>query len=82
MTPGRKLENFMTFRNQALKYGALAVSFAAPSAFAVAPDLSSLSGAVDFTSISTAILAIALLIVPVYVVWKGAKIVLRSIKGM
>jgi hypothetical protein len=52
------------------------------NAFAVGPDFSTLTSAVDFTTVSSAILAIALLIVPVYVVWKGAKLVLRSIKGM
>jgi hypothetical protein len=70
------------FRTKALTVFAVVLAFAAPSAFAVTGTLADLSAAVDFSTITQAILAIALLIVPVYVLWKGAKIVIRSIKGM
>lgn len=58
--------------------GVIAVS---GSAFAGGPDLSSLTTAVDFGTTITAILAIAGLLAGVYIAIKGAKTVLRMIKG-
>jgi hypothetical protein len=72
----------MNFRSTLATLVAATLAFSAPSAFAVTGTLADLSAAVDFSTITAAILAIALLIVPVYVLWKGAKIVVRTIKGM
>lgn len=44
-----------------------------------APDLSSLTP--DFSTVTTAILAVAGAVIGVYVAWKGAKIVIRAVKG-
>jgi len=48
---------------------------------ATPPDFTALTGAVDFSTVGTAVLAIAALIVVPLVTWKGAKMVLRAIKG-
>lgn len=62
--------------------GAAALASAAPSAFAVAPTtLADLTTSVNFDTVGLAILAIAAAIIPVYVIWKGSKFVLRAIKG-
>lgn len=59
--------------------GAIAIS---SSAFAAGgPDLSSLTAAVDFGTTITALLAISGLLASVYIAIKGAKTVLRMIKG-
>ena len=59
------------------------LSVASVSAFAAggpaAPDLSSLTP--DFTTVSTAMLAVAGAVVGIYVTWKGIKLVIRAIKG-
>jgi hypothetical protein len=46
-----------------------------------APDLTSLTGAVNLSSVSTAVLAIAGTLATVYVAIRGAKIVLSMIRG-
>lgn len=46
-----------------------------------APDLSSLTNMVDFSTVITAVLAIAALLAGVYVSIKGAKTVLSMIRG-
>jgi protein-S-isoprenylcysteine O-methyltransferase Ste14 len=62
---------------------AMLLALLAPlSAFATgpaSPDLTSLVP--DFTTVTTAILAVAGAIIGVYVAWKGAKMVIRSVKG-
>lgn len=69
----------MNFR----KLGFVGLSLLPLSAFATggpaSPDLSSLTP--DFTTVTTAILAVAGAVVGVYVAWKGAKIVIRAVKG-
>lgn len=66
------------FVNRAAVGGALA---AAGSAFAAGPDFSTLSGAVDFSTVGVAILAIAALqMVPKVVGW-GARKVLGMVRG-
>lgn len=54
------------------------LSFAAASA---GPDLSTLTGAVDLSTVGTAILAIAGTLALVYVAMRGAKLVLGMIRG-
>ena len=77
----------MKILNRVKKYGPRLVGAGAAlgsaSAFAAggpaAPDLSSLTP--DFTTVSTAILAVAGAVVGVYVAWKGAKILIGAVKG-
>lgn len=54
---------------------------AAVPAFAVGPDLSTLTTAVDFGTVTTALLGVAAAIIVVYIAWKGAKMVLGAVKG-
>ena len=53
----------------------------ASSAFAAAIDLAPLTSAVDFTSVGTAVIAIAGLLAAVYVAVQGSKIALRMIRA-
>ena len=76
----------MKFLQNKAKLGSL-LAFAATSAFAArafaAPvDVTSLTAAVDFSSVITAILAVAAIMVGVYVAWKAAKMVIGSVKGL
>lgn len=58
------------------------LSFFALPSFAADPiDLSSLTSAVNFSSVITAVLAIAAILMGVYVALKGVNIVLGMIKG-
>lgn len=66
--------------------GALAVAAVSNAAMAqtappAATDLSSLTDAVDMTTVGTAVLAIAGALIVVYVAIKGAKIVISMVKG-
>ena len=54
---------------------------AASSAFAVGPDLSTLSSAVSFGTVVTAILAVGVAAVSAILAWKGVKMVYGAIKG-
>lgn len=54
--------------------------FSSVSAFAVGADFSTLTGAVDFGTVGTAVLAIAALLAVPLVIRKGAKMVLAAIK--
>lgn len=54
----------------------------AGSAFAAAPTtVTELASSVSFTDVGGAILAVAGVVITLYVVWKGAKFVLRAVKG-
>ncbi len=54
----------------------------AGSAFAVAPTtVGELASAVSFTDVGLAILAVAGTVITLYVIWKGAKFVVRAVKG-
>lgn len=64
-----------------LKAGAVVASLAAGSAMAAGPDLTPLTSAVDFGTVTTAVLSIAGLIAVVYVAVKGAQIGLAMLKG-
>jgi Inovirus Coat protein B len=58
-----------------------ATAAGATMAFAAGPDLTPLTGAIDFGTVITAVLAIAGLMAAVYVAIRGAKTVLSMIKG-
>lgn len=44
-------------------------------------DLTTLTAAVDFTDVGTALVAVGAAIAAIYVGWKGVKLVLRGIRG-
>lgn len=60
---------------------ALGLSFASLPAMAAPPDLTSLTTAVDFSTVTTAVLAVAAALIVVYIAWKGAKMVLSAVRG-
>lgn len=59
----------------------IAGTMGAGSAFATAPDYSSLTAAVDWSSVSTSLLAVGVAIIGVMVVFKGIKLITRAVKG-
>lgn len=63
------------------KLGLVSVSASPLAAFAAGPDLSTLTAAVDFGTVTTALLGVAAAIIVVYIAWKGAKMVLGAVKG-
>lgn len=60
---------------------ALAFSMFGAPAFAVGPDLTTVTSAVDFGTVTTAILGVAAAVVVVYLAWKGAKMVIAAVRG-
>jgi len=74
----------MKLFTQACKYGAKAFATATAlvgaSAFAAGPDMSALTGAVDFGTVTAAILAIAAVYAVVYVARNGAGQVLSMLR--
>jgi hypothetical protein len=69
-------------KNLFKKAGAVVGStLVAGSAMAAGPDLTPLTSAVDFGTVTTAVLSIAGLIAVVYVAVKGAQIGLAMLKG-
>lgn len=60
---------------------ALAPAVGFGSVYAAGPDLSTLTAAVDFGTVTTALLGVAAAIIVVYIAWKGAKMVLGAVKG-
>lgn len=67
-------------KRQMLAAGASLAPF---SAFAVAPTtIAELTTGISFADVSLGILAIAGILAAVYVVWKGAKMVLGAVKGL
>jgi len=64
------------------KIAGVLVSVLAPvSAFAVGPDMSGLTSAVDFGTVTVAVLAIAGMLAVVYVAVKGASIGLSMLRS-
>jgi len=53
----------------------------ATHALAVGPDLTAVTSAVDFGTVTTAILGVAAAVVVVYLAWKGAKMVIAAVRG-
>ena len=60
---------------------ALMAGVSSVSAFAAGPDLTPLTSAVEFDTVTVAVLSIAGLMAVVYVAVKGAKIGLAMLKG-
>lgn len=63
------------------KIGGVVVSVAPGLALAAGPDLTTLTAAVDFGTVTTAMLGVAAALIVVYIAWKGAKMVLGAVKG-
>lgn len=59
----------------------LVMGFFGVNAHAVGPDLTTLTAAVDFGTVTTAMLGVAAALIVVYIAWKGAKMVLGAVKG-
>ena len=53
----------------------------ASNAFAVGPDFTTITSAVDFSTVITGVMAVAVAIVGVYLAAKGAKMLLRFVRG-
>ncbi len=60
--------------------GALALATTG-SAFAVAPDYTSLTTAIDMSTTSAALLLAASALIGVYILWKGAIMIMGAFKG-
>ncbi|MBS1197469.1 MAG: hypothetical protein H6R18_1254 [Proteobacteria bacterium] len=59
---------------------AMAFSLFGFSAHAAGPDMSTLTAAVDFGTVTAAILAVAAALIVVYIAWKGAQMVLGAVR--
>lgn len=71
--------------NQNIQRGLVAVGVlsVSGSAFAVPPTtIAELTAAISFADVGLGILAVAGLLIAVYVIWKGAKMVVQAVKGM
>jgi hypothetical protein len=71
----------MNMQKFARRAGVAAVSLIAAPAFAVAPDYSLLTSSIDLTSTSSALLLAAAALIGVYILWKGAKMIMGAFKG-
>lgn len=60
---------------------AVALVFAAPAAFAAPPDFTSLTTAIDMSTTSAALLLAAAALIGVYILWKGANMIMGAFKG-
>jgi Inovirus Coat protein B len=74
--------NFRSFSmNKFSKLALVAPLAVAGSAFAAGPDITSLTSAVDFGTVTAGVLSVGALAVGLYLAIKGAKIVIRMVKG-
>lgn len=72
----------MKYRNMAKKFGAAVVTSAASvSAFAAPPDFSGMTGQIDWTTATAAILLVAGGLAALYVVFTGSGLINSKIKG-
>lgn len=60
---------------------ALSFSLFGLPAYALGPDLSTITAAVDFGTVTTAVLGVAAALIVVYIAWKGAKMVIAAVRG-
>jgi hypothetical protein len=63
------------------KIAAASVALASVPAFAVGPDMTPLTSALDFGTTITAVMAVAAAITGVYIVIRAAKIVMGMVRG-
>ena len=59
----------------------LASAFVAPATYAVPPDFTSLTTAIDMSTTSAALLLAAASLIGVYILWKGANMIMGAFKG-
>jgi hypothetical protein len=57
------------------------VAAASVPALAAGPDLSSMTTAVDFGTVTTAILAVGASLIVVYIAFKGVKMLISAVRG-
>lgn len=60
---------------------AAALSLLGLTAHAAGPDLTTITAAVDFGTVTTAVLGVAASLIVVYIAWKGAKMVIAAVRG-
>lgn len=75
---------FDSMKKGAKKFGAAVVTtVASASAFATgtAPDLTSLTSSVDFSTVTAAVLGVGASLIVVHIAWKGAKMVIAAVRG-
>ncbi len=73
------MKNFHRFAKYS---GAAVLSASAGAASAAAPTtIAELASSVSFTDVATGILAVAGVVITLYVIWKGARFVLQAVKG-
>ena len=61
--------------------GVVTLATGSGSALAAPPDFSTLTSAVDWTTVTAALLGIAAGVAVVYITWKGAKMIVAAIRG-
>lgn len=71
----------LNFKQVSIAAAGLVSGLVALPVLAAGPDLSTLTAAVDFGTVTTAILGVAAALIVVYIAWKGAKLVLGAVKG-
>lgn len=64
------------------KIAGVVVSLAPLASFAAGPTMTGLTGAVEMDTVTTAILAVGAVMVGVAIAYKGAKLVLRAVRGL
>jgi len=74
---------FRSLRNRTIGQAGVVASatILAQQAMAAGPDLSTVTAAVDFGTVTTAVLGVAAALIVVYIAWKGAKMVIAAVKG-
>lgn len=72
---------FSKLKQYAVGLIASALGLVGASAHAAGPDLTTLTGAVDFGTVTTAVLDVAAALILVYIAWKGAKMVIAAVRG-
>ena len=63
------------------KIAGVLVAFAPLSAYALPPDFTSLTTAIDMSTTSAALLLAAAALIGVYILWKGANMIMGAFKG-
>lgn len=63
-----------------LALGSIATVSSLP-VLAAGPDLTSITSAVDFGTVTSAVLLVGAALVVVYIAWKGAKMVISAVRG-
>ena len=73
-----KMKNRFAIRSA---IAATLIAAASVPALAAGPDLSSMTTAVDFGTVTTAILAVGASLIVVYIAFKGVKMLISAVRG-